>query len=553
MKLKSLMALVATVIALVSCTEENYFMNLSQKQFQVGEDGGNITVDLEANVYYRVVNNNDFISIELLSQDAYKTTYSITVNSNNSNSERKARIKFIGDYVTPLALDITQDAKVPVGISKNSMEVLYDDTEVEFTVLGNKEWSAVSNNPAFVLSKNAGRGETVVKVTFPENESNEDVVATITVTIDSETYKLVITQKSLAKIEYTDLSEKATSNCYLVQEAGFYKFKVTVKGNGVVPESQGEYSTTLNPTSVKVIWSTFNTDTAPANNDALITELSLEDGYVKFKTADNKDLIAGSVLIGAVDATNTIIWSWHIWLTKLGNDVTISTVKWMDRNLGALSPNSYQTINPLACGFHYQWGRKDPFMGTTTFTENEKYIATTATFPAPILVSETVGSIDYAIKNPLQFIYVSGSSHNNKDWLWAVQYNDLWGGKVEANAKLPTNQTTVKTMFDPCPVGYCVPTSYQYYITGTTEGIDKNLIDTAHYGVGTQNFWLTYPGSRLYDSGNLGGPVGGYSWYATSSTNGINMLCTRSNTAGNNMGGATSARSCGYSVRCVKE
>lgn len=552
MKLKTFLTGVVTALAIMSCKEESHYMNLSRKEFQSGEEGAQFSVDLEANVYYRVVNNNDFVSIEKASEDASRTTYSITVSPNESNQERKARIKFIGDYVTPLALDITQDGKVPVGISVETIEVLNDATQAEFTILGNKEWTASCDNPAFVLSKKEGKGESKINVSFPENESSEDIVVTITVTIGNESYTLTITQKSLAKIEYKDLSETVTSNCYVVSEPGFYKFKATVKGNGVRPESQ-TMSTTLSPESAKIVWSTFNTTVTPENNDALIRELSLEDGYIRFQTADDKSLTEGNVLVAATDAEGKILWSWHIWLTKPGTDVKVSTVTWMDRNLGALSPNTYQTTNPLACGFHYQWGRKDPFMGTTTFTENENYMATTAEFPEPKLVEESIGTIEYTVLNPMQFIYVSDQNHNNKDWLWGVQYSDLWGGKVEATPKAPTNEKTVKTMFDPCPVGYCIPTSLQYNVTGSTESFGKTLIDAAHYGVGNQNFWLTYPGGRLYDSGRLEGPVGGYSWYATSSTSGINMLCTRSNTAGNNMGAATSARSCGYSVRCVKE
>lgn len=68
-------------------------------------------MELKANVYYRVVNENDFVTISAEGNDAETANYIIDVKANENIDARKARIKFIGDRVTPLALDITQKEK----------------------------------------------------------------------------------------------------------------------------------------------------------------------------------------------------------------------------------------------------------------------------------------------------------------------------------------------------------------------------------------------------------------------------------------------------------
>lgn len=61
-----------------------------------------------------------------------------------------------------------------------------------------------------------------------------------------------------------------------------------------------------------------------------------------------------------------ILWSFHIWVTEvkeqhLGMNVKGNSYTVLDRNLGATSviPGERSSI-----GLLYQWGRKDPFVGT---------------------------------------------------------------------------------------------------------------------------------------------------------------------------------------------
>ena len=63
MNLKRLTAGILAMLAIAACKEETPYMELSQKKFTIGEEGGRINVELKANVYYRVVNENDFVTI----------------------------------------------------------------------------------------------------------------------------------------------------------------------------------------------------------------------------------------------------------------------------------------------------------------------------------------------------------------------------------------------------------------------------------------------------------------------------------------------------------
>ncbi|MDY4562687.1 MAG: Ig-like domain-containing protein, partial [Candidatus Cryptobacteroides sp.] len=74
----------------------------------------------------------------------------------------------------------------------------------------------------------------------------------------------------------TDLSSAASANCYIISEAGLYKFK-TVKGNSTT--SVGSVA------SASILWETFGTDTAPELLD-LISGFCYKDGYIAFQTAD---------------------------------------------------------------------------------------------------------------------------------------------------------------------------------------------------------------------------------------------------------------------------
>lgn len=233
------------------------------------------------------------------------------------------------------------------------------------------------------------------------------------------------------------LDSDGTSNCYIVREQGSYKFPL-VKGNSNV--SVGTVA------SAKVLWETDNTSTAVATGALIKPQITVKNGKIYFKTADT--FKPGNALIGAYDASGKLLWSWHIWLCDFDpqqtKQVYVNTSTYMmDRNIGALSTSPSGT---LSYGLFYQWGRKDPFPGSTDLTGTP--MATTGTFET--LKCNSDCTVDFAVEHPATFILCDDSSGN--DWISAGRDNTLW--------------TAEKTIYDPCPAGWRVP-------DGGTEGVWK--------------------------------------------------------------------------------
>lgn len=215
-------------------------------------------------------------------------------------------------------------------------------------------------------------------------------------------------------VEYTDLSADGTANCYLIQDAGNYKFK-SVIGN--------TDATVGNVKSVEVLWESFGTDEMPNVGD-LIASVSYKDGYIRFSTPEN--FRNGNAVIAAKNSKGTILWSWHIWCAEEGWKEQVyynNAGTMMDRNLGATSatPGEVGTI-----GLMYQWGRKDPFMGSSSLSSSTSLALSTGKWS-----NSSGGNVFLADANPMTF-YTSISMPN-----------DSWQSD--------------KTAYDPCPIGWRMP------------------------------------------------------------------------------------------------
>jgi len=93
----------------------------------------------------------------------------------------------------------------------------------------------------------------------------------------------------------------------------------------------------------------------------------------------NSNSATGNAVIAVYSGANQtgdILWSWHIWVTNYDPDVpsagdtcivhNLAGVNYvfMDRNLGATTA----TVSiSTTMGLLYQWGRKDPFTGSSSF------------------------------------------------------------------------------------------------------------------------------------------------------------------------------------------
>ena len=267
-------------------------------------------------------------------------------------------------------------------------------------------------------------------------------------------------------------AQKEYANCYVVNEAGTYQFKATVKGNGV--KTDGTADAAIAPKSAKVINTTLNTS-ATCDDETVIKGVTLmSNGYVKFSTPAT--LVPGNAVIAVYDNEDPaaegakILWSWQIWVTpnaKLDEyHIYPSGAKFMTLNLGAIS-NTRGSVEAL--GTYYQWGRKDPFVGPNDIASTT-YAVQTATFTCGNSMTVTEG-----VENPLKFIKATA-------------------GFSDTNANLWNSTDNKKTEYDPCPVGYRVP---KHTNTSAKSGADAYALNDFHDLV-----------SKAYDTTNKGHMLG---------------------------------------------
>lgn len=310
---------------------------------------------------------------------------------------------------------------------------------------------------ATVTAENGGieLGEPIYVVVAPGNYESLKLKFTLTsgfsftydvpegASVERSAYKTIS-----VPLEYTyvDLSKEGTANCYVITEPGTYRFNASVRGNGVTT-SAGLEPAIEGAVSAKIYYS----DGGPVLDGAL----TFSGGYVYFTTVP-EDMPSGTILVSVVDVDGAVLWSWQLWFNPGIADVQLSNGQiWMNMNLGAhqieFNPAGYN-------GYYYQWGRKDPFLPKNTGT------ATDAKTLSPFVsgASRIDGSLENSIKNPHIFYgsyHPSGESKITADWSSyddEVKVYDWWNANITGDEQLEA--VAAKTMFDPCPTGYHVPT-----------------------------------------------------------------------------------------------
>lgn len=318
----------------------------------------------------------------------------------------------------------------------------------------------------------------------------------------SRTAQVVFSYTAAEPVTLSLSQESSSANCYIVSAPGTYSFK-TVKGNS---------STSVGSVfKAEVLWESFGTSTTPSNG-AVISSVSYANNYITFATPST--LKNGNAVIAAKDASGNILWSWHIWVCE-GYDPVATAQQYynnagtmMDRNLGATSAS---VGNAGSLGLLYQWGRKDPFLGSSSISSNSK-AASTLSWPSTVSSNSGNGTIEYAVAHPTTFITYNGS---NYDWYY-----------TGSNSTNNTRWTTSKTIYDPCPPGWKVPAGGSSGVWSKATGVTSDFTytwDSTNQGM---NFsgkfgsastiwypaagWLSLGDGSLYHVGNSG-----YWWSCT--------------------------------------
>lgn len=312
--------------------------------------------------------------------------------------------------------------------------------------------------------------------------------------------------KFIVPVETPEPDYQQTANCYIVPAApGLYSIPAEYKGNGLqgngTDDILAEEQRISEANSAKILWQT------RCNGDG-ITATEIVSNAVYHKDAHGEGVITfhrsgieGNALVAVLDEKGTVLWSWHIWIVdqqdkdKIDAGIvlkgTAGTI--MDRNLGALS---IDVVNdgPQTFGLAYQYGRKDPFMGSRYVYKD----GSTSTYddfmtmypPRAIeVVNDSNFSIENSIKKPVT--RVNGTLNR-----WCSG-NVSWG---PAKGSSPESQTP-KTLYDPCPVGWrTIEESIIIKALGKTDEGIINRPDGVVVAAGNA-FYFNFKGAR--DEENL--------------------------------------------------
>lgn len=258
----------------------------------------------------------------------------------------------------------------------------------------------------------------------------------------------------------TNLSAGGPANCFIVEGSGLYVFDA-VKADGASVDGD----------IADWVWCT--------GSETILSDIRYSDGKIMFSAGDSE----GSEII-ALLKDGVVQWSWHIWVTEI-REQTYGDITMLDRNLGALACDA---ATADAIGLMYQWGRKDPFIGTdvmdktipVSMTESvgfglgpadrvwtAPYVYNADVVPSGWALEQIRCNETQAMRNPMTF-YGNWNSGN-----WAgdnSEISDYWGGVSLAG-----------TVNNPCPAGYRVPVHSEMvkYINGLINDGSSEYADYA--------------------------------------------------------------------------
>ena len=341
------------------------------------------------------------------------------------------------------------------------------------------------------------------------------------------------------------LDVEGSANCYVVTSPSVsYTFDVMHRPDG----------SELATNSVKLLWQ---------SNQDVVKHVDKVGDNVSFYVGASEDVtkvVDTNAVIAACNASGEVIWSWHLWIVNenpLGATDTYSNGEtFMRKNLGAFTNSDGEQNEQKILYFNasdaYDEGR---YNGDGDYIK-EVFAERTS----------TNGTIDYITKNPMHFITnaacIEEGGDGVGDWLAAAD-NTLWNDNV-------------KSVYDPCPYGWRVPSAKVLEALFLAETEDNTPLDNArkqygwHLSDGNGKYFWSACGRRRYSDGKVENmnskegvypsqpqPWEGYYWTSSTTADGkavslyFDLTTTRTINKFDNAHSARRAN--GFQVRCVKE
>ena len=397
--------------------------------------------------------------------------------------------------------------------------------------------------------------------TTPASVTRVAIAKSYTVT---QEYK-VITVRDLSLMDvYGNPINRSTANCYVVREPGQYKFPL-VYGNAIKNGKVNTAAFTNNGAAnshdfVNIhgnaisspyieIDMSYNLGIAAQSNEdtqGIVTDLSLEDGepcrYLKFKV-NSIPSTGANIIIGY--GSDVWIWTWHIWVWPHSlSPVEITNATGVKYNIMPVNlASKYDSDGVHIKNWFYQWGRKDPMLCPASYNSSTNHS------PGIIEIYPKTDDLKYGIGRVEWFYYNSSSPYN---WFGDKSYYNLWDAACTGTGA--SDNDTVKTVYDPCPVGWKIPNGNVFtgFSTSNVVGNFNGGWKFKRYSDDTVGVFFPASGWRRYSDGSLAN-VGlhSYVWFSSAHSQNLayNLYFDSSSVNPQNV----KYRAHGYSVRPVQD
>lgn len=415
--------------------------------------------------------------------DGYKRPNAISFDAVEGNSR-----SYTATYLTEkVVVNVSVDDGSPVGepvVTIDGKDYVYNGTPVSALMPFGKEYTvSVSDSTDY---------------TAPEPKT---FVASVVTRNVEMVYISVI---DLSKVDvYGNPIAQSTANCYVVKKAGKYKFPIAY-GNAI---KNGEVNTaafTNNGGNKShdfvdgkgvVITEPWIKDTGTqtgnyvASCSIAIADIETETVEATFTRSDKEYIYlnvhnvpqeGGNVIISIKSDLGIPIWNWHIWLWPHDlTPVTITNATGVEYNIMpvnlATKLDDGTVYGQGTTGYKnwfYQWGRPMPLLCPSAYNSTTNH---TSYGSSSFSTSSKASNLQTGIQNPTKFYYNASSPCN---WFGTKLYYNLWDASCTTTGTSDNN--VVKTVYDPCPVGFKMPNGNTFTGFGLDDTV--NAVGSFTYG-----------------------------------------------------------------------